>query len=66
MENIPPTRAAIFQHAKCALFQAGPIWGQTPLANYEVPSPADWGWLKEENILVLKWSTLPTNHVVNL
>ena len=52
MENIPPTRAALLQHTKRALFQAGHIWGQTLLANYEVPSPADWGWLN-------KWSTLP-------
>jgi len=47
-ENILPTRAALFQHAKHALFQAGNIWGQTQLPNYIVPSPADWGWLEEE------------------
>ena len=28
IENIPPTRAALFQHAKRALFQAGHIWGK--------------------------------------
>ncbi len=47
IENIPPTRAALFQHAKRALFQAGHMWGKTLAVSYKVPSPTDWGWLKE-------------------
>ena len=33
LENLPPTRAAMYQHAKRASFQAGYIWGQALIAN---------------------------------
>ncbi len=59
IENIPPTRAALFQHAKRALLQAGHIWGKTLVVSYKVPSPTDWGWLKGGDTWVPKWSTLP-------
>ena len=46
LENIPPTKEALRQHVKRAVFQAGHIWGQSKKANPELPSPADWGWTK--------------------
>ena len=43
LENIPPTREALRQHAKRAVYQAGHIWGQSQTANPDMPSPAEWG-----------------------
>lgn len=38
LESIPPSRAALVQHAK-----RGHIWGQTLLPQPTLPSPSDWG-----------------------
>jgi hypothetical protein len=42
-DSIPPTRAALKEHAKRAAYQAG-IWGQAIVTDPEVSSPANWGW----------------------
>ena len=49
VENIPPTKEALHQHVKSAVFQAGYIWGQSQIANPEIPSPSDWGWVKSHD-----------------
>ncbi|KAJ8031729.1 hypothetical protein HOLleu_25019 [Holothuria leucospilota] len=46
LENIPPTKEALRQHKKRAVFQAGHIWGQSQIANQELPLLSDWGWEK--------------------
>jgi len=43
MENLPPTKAALVQHAKRAIYQAGHIWGQVFKATPLLLSPGDWG-----------------------
>jgi hypothetical protein len=40
-DAIPPTSAALMEHAKRAAYQAGIIWGQATVTNPEVVSPAD-------------------------
>ena len=42
-EAIPPTRAALLQHAKRAAYEAGCIWSQSTLRQPETQNPADWG-----------------------
>ena len=44
--SIPPTRAALREHAKRAAYQAGIIWGQTTIARPDIGNPAEWGWMK--------------------
>ena len=44
IENIPPTVAALTQHVKRAVYQAGHVWGQAHICNPSLPSPSDWGW----------------------
>ena len=41
LENLPPSRAALYQHVERASFQAGYIWGQALIANPSLPSPGD-------------------------
>ena len=57
LENIPPSRAALYQHVKHASFQAGYIWGQALIANPSLPNPGDWGWKKDADD---KWTPLWT------
>eukprot|EP00745_Piridium_sociabile_P022176 TRINITY_DN34414_c0_g1_i10.p1 TRINITY_DN34414_c0_g1~~TRINITY_DN34414_c0_g1_i10.p1 ORF type:complete len:283 (-),score=55.29 TRINITY_DN34414_c0_g1_i10:371-1219(-) len=45
METIPPTQAALLQHAKRAAYQAG-VWATSDQAQDDLPSPEDWGWTK--------------------
>ena len=59
-ENIPPTRAALYYSIpNVHYFRQGTSGAKHCWQINEVPSPADWGWLKEEDIWVPKWSTLP-------
>jgi hypothetical protein len=57
LENIPPSRAALLQHVKCAAFQAGHVWGQALISSPALPSPSEWGWLEDSNG---KWEPLWT------
>ena len=34
LENLPPSKAALYQHVKRASFQAGYIWGQGLIPNH--------------------------------
>lgn len=43
-DTIPPTRAALLQHAKRATYQGGHVWGQTHVRDPDLPSPELWGW----------------------
>ncbi|KAF3851981.1 hypothetical protein F7725_005336 [Dissostichus mawsoni] len=48
------------QHVKRAVFQAGHIWGQSQIANPELPSPADWGWAKNaDDFWHPFWTVMP-------
>ena len=46
--SIPPTQAALREHAKRAAYQAVAIWGQATCADPDIGSPADWGWMITE------------------
>ncbi|MES9879584.1 MAG: TCR domain-containing protein, partial [Sedimenticola sp.] len=59
IENIPPTSAAMYQHAKRAAYQAGHCWGQALLRAPALPNPADWGWKRGRSQLWEPlWTTL--------
>ena len=46
IDALPPTRAALIQHAKRAACQAGYCWGQMMIPAPELPSPSEWGWVQ--------------------
>ncbi len=58
-ETIPPTKAALFQHAKRAVYQAGHVWNQALVSQPDPVSPSEWGWKKEGECWQIVWSTLP-------
>ena len=52
-DAIPPTRANLVQHTKCAAYQAGRILDQATIRQIEFDSPAEWGWsLQEANTIM--------------
>lgn len=59
LENIPPTEAALRQHALRAVYQGGLVWGQVLKPQLDLPSPSLWGWKKEESDWTPHWSDLP-------
>jgi hypothetical protein len=58
LENIPPTQAALRQHIRRAIYQAN-IWNHAIVPDPELPSPSDWGWVKEAAGWHPLWTTLP-------
>ena len=58
-DAIPPTSAALKEHAKRAAYQAGVIWGQATIRNPEFISPANWGWTQKGKMLQVCSTTLP-------
>eukprot|EP00795_Rhopilema_esculentum_P015999 gene15999-7332_t len=59
-ENLPPTKDALIQHAKRAVYQAaGHIWGQSTLNFQVLPSYESWGWTRKGNEIKPLWITIP-------
>ena len=58
-DAIPPTQAALKEHVKRAVFQAGHLWGQSTLTEQKLPSPTNWGWSLQDNVWTPKWTALP-------
>ena len=46
MDNLPPTRAALLQHTKRAVYQGGYVWGQALVRCPCILSPETYGWQK--------------------
>ena len=58
-DAIPPTSAALKEHAKRAAYQAGIIWAQASIPNSDISSPAEWGWSQDGESWQICWTTLP-------
>ena len=59
LENIPPTRAALFQHVKRALLQASFYWSPVTSIQQEIPNISELGWHKDiNNTWQPLWTTL--------
>ncbi len=57
--SIPPTQAALREHAKRSAYQAGIIWGQATVSRPDTSSPATWGWTQKEDTWQICWSSKP-------
>lgn len=57
MENIPPTQAALLQHSRRAIYQAG-IWATAEQAQDDLRSPELWGWTKSSGTWKPYWTSL--------
>lgn len=59
LENIPPTKDALFQHIKRAVYQGSYCWNQSLVAKQSLPPPENWGWKIDSEIYSITWTTLP-------
>lgn len=59
IDCLPPTGAALVQHIKQATYQAGHCWSQMDIVVPELPSPQDWGWIKQEVGWATFWTDIP-------
>ena len=61
IENIPPTKAALLQHIKCASLQSGYVWAQRTVRTPYLPNPQDWGWTQHSDNSLWEplWTDLP-------
>jgi len=46
VQLIPPTKAALEEHVKRAVYQRGHVWSQILLPAPGFPPPTNWGWSK--------------------
>ena len=59
VQSIPPTKAALKEHVKRAVYQGGHVWGQMLVSTPELPS-CKWGWSKaSEGHYEPFWTCLP-------
>ena len=58
-DAMPPTKAALLQHAKRAAYQAGYCWAQALTPSPVLPSPDMWGWMCNEDQWHPFWTTPP-------
>ena len=56
--NIPPSRAALVEHIKRSILQAGHKWGQSLCKTQDLPSPSSWGWTKNDGVWVPYWTSV--------
>ena len=55
-----PTKAALKEYVKQAVYQGGHVWGQMLVSTPELPSPCKWGWSKtSEGHYEPFWTYLP-------
>ena len=57
MENIPPSQAALLEHSRRAIYQAG-IWATADQTQEDLPSPETWGWSKYSGTWKPYWTSL--------
>uniref|UniRef100_A0A8C4WX75 Uncharacterized protein n=1 Tax=Eptatretus burgeri TaxID=7764 RepID=A0A8C4WX75_EPTBU len=57
VQLIPPTKAALEEHVKRAVYQGGHVWGQILLPAPELPPPTNWGLREREKIYL--WTAPP-------
>ena len=58
LESLPPTLAALEQHIRRVSYQSN-CWNKALIADPDLPSPADWGWKKDQTGWQPVWTTLP-------
>ena len=60
IKNIPPTKAALVQHIRWAVYQAGYCWAQATTPSPVLPCPSEWGWKRKEPCSwEANWTSLP-------
>lgn len=59
IENLPPTQDALKQHLLRVGYQAGHVWSQALVREPTLPSPSDFGWVRDDRAWRVRWMTQP-------
>ena len=60
IDRIPPTAAALKEHIKRAVYQAGYCCSQSLAVHQHLQSPGEWGWVtRPDNHWTPVWTSLP-------
>ena len=59
IDKIPPTEAALWEHACRSAYIAGYDWSQSTIPKKELPSPEEWGWKFQDGKYTPHWTELP-------
>ena len=62
LESLPPTLAALEQHTKRVSYQSN-CWNKSLIPDPNLPSPADWGWKKDQTGWQPVWTTLASGGI---
>ena len=58
-DAIPPTSDVLLQHVKRSAYQTAHVWAQSLIKNAILPSPSEYGWVRNESQWQPLWMTLP-------
>ena len=60
VQLIPPTKSALEEHVKTAVYRDGHMWAQILLPAPELPLPTNWGWSRTgQRQYTPYWTRLP-------
>ena len=59
LDLTPPTLAALYEHTKQAVLQAGHYWSKYLVVRTQLPSPDEWGWVMTSDGCQPFWTALP-------
>ena len=59
INNIPPTRAALWKHVPRTVCYAGQLWGQSLMTTQVLPPPEEWGLKCDSGKSIPDWTDLP-------
>ena len=59
LETIPPTPAALLEHAFRAAYIAGDVWNNAFVPSPDLPQPNEWGWIRTGDGYKSLWTKLP-------
>ncbi|KAK7113984.1 hypothetical protein V1264_000124 [Littorina saxatilis] len=59
IDHIPPSKEALIQHCKRAVYQGAHIWSQASNPTPPLPDPSDWEWQFVKGNWHPLWTTLP-------
>ena len=59
IDHIPPTKEALLQHCRRAVYQGGHTWNQADNPIPNLPSPSNWSWQQGNGQWKPLWTILP-------
>ena len=59
-EHPPPTKEALLEHIKRAVYQASHVWNQCLVSQQVALNPGSWGWEATDSLWKPFWTPIPS------